>query len=51
MLELHREGKKIYREVPFYTEISSLDIDKNLDEKYKNEKVRLQGIIDCFFEV
>ena len=50
MLELHREGKKIYRELPFYTEISSLDIDKNLDEKYKNEKVRLQGIIDCFFE-
>ena len=27
-----------------------MDIDKNLGDKYKNEKVRLQGIIDCFFE-
>ena len=50
MLELNDGGKKIYREVPFYTEISSLEIDKTLDDKYKDEKVRLQGIIDCFFE-
>ena len=50
MIELHKNGQKVYRELPFYTEISSLDIDSNLDEKYKNEKVRLQGIIDCFFE-
>lgn len=50
MLRLNDEGEKIYREVPFYTEISSLEIDSTLDEKYKNEKVRLQGIIDCFFE-
>jgi ATP-dependent helicase/nuclease subunit A len=50
ILELNNKGKKIYREVPFYTEISSLEIDKTLDDKYKDEKVRLQGIIDCFFE-
>ena len=50
ILELNENGKKIYREVPFYTEISSLEIDKTLDNKYKDEKVRLQGIIDCFFE-
>ena len=50
ILELNERGEKIYREVPFYTEISSLEVDKNLDEKYKDEKVRLQGIIDCFFE-
>ena len=50
MLELNKRGKKIYREVPFYTEISSLEIDNTLDDKYKDEKVRLQGIIDCFFE-
>ena len=51
ILELNKNGEKIYREVPFYTEISSLEIDKTLEEdKYKNEKVRLQGIIDCFFE-
>ena len=50
MLELNEIGKKIYIEVPFYTEISSLEIDNTLDDKYKYEKVRLQGIIDCFFE-
>jgi len=50
MTELYDDGKKIYREVPFYTEISSLEIDKELNDKYKEEKVRLQGIIDCFFE-
>lgn len=50
ILELNEKGEKIYREIPFYTEISSLEVDKNLDNKYKNEKVRLQGIIDCFFE-
>ena len=50
MIEVHKKGEKVYREVPFYTEISSMDIDKSLDKKYKNEKVRLQGIIDCFFE-
>lgn len=50
MIELHKEGKKIYRELPFYTEISSVNIDNTLGEEYENEKVRLQGIIDCFFE-
>ena len=50
MIEVHKKGEKVYRELPFYTEISSMDIDKSLDKKYKNEKVRLQGIIDCFFE-
>lgn len=50
MIDSYNKGEKIYREVPFYTEISSLEIDNTLDEKYKNEKVRLQGIIDCFFE-
>jgi len=50
ILRLHKERKKIYREVPFYTEISSMEIKKELDDKYKNEMLRLQGIIDCFFE-
>ena len=50
MLELNESGENIYREVSFYTEISSLEIDNTLDDKYKDEKVRLQGIIDCFFE-
>lgn len=50
MIELHKSGEKIYREFPFYTEISSIDIDNTLSKDYESEKVRLQGIIDCFFE-
>lgn len=50
LLEVNKENGKIYREIPFYTEISSLEVDGTLGEKYKDEKVRLQGIIDCFFE-
>lgn len=50
ILEIYNLGGKIYREIPFYTEISALDLDKSLPKKYINEKIRLQGIIDCFFE-
>ncbi|MBE6072614.1 MAG: helicase-exonuclease AddAB subunit AddA [Clostridium butyricum] len=51
MIEAYKaDPNNIYREVPFYTEISSLELDKNLGEKYRDEKLRLQGIIDCFFE-
>lgn len=50
MLNSYNKGENIYREVPFYTEISSLEIDDTLSKEYIDEKVRLQGIIDCFFE-
>ena len=50
ILKIHSEGKAIYREVPFYTEISSVEVNKELDNRYKDEMIRLQGIIDCFFE-
>ena len=51
LLKAFKEGRLIKRELPFYTEISSLNIDSSLDEDvYKDEKVRLQGIIDCIFE-
>ncbi len=50
ILEANELGKKVYREIPFYTEISSLEADKTLGNEYKDEKIRLQGIIDCFFE-
>lgn len=50
MIDSYNRSEKIYREIPFYTEISSLEIDNKLDNRYKDEKVRLQGIIDCFFE-
>jgi len=39
------------REVPFHMEISSTDIDKTLPiDIYGEEKIMLQGIIDCYFE-
>ena len=50
LLSAFKEGRLVKRELPFYTEISSLNIDNTLSEKYRDEKVRLQGIIDCIFE-
>lgn len=51
MLSAYNENKLVKRELPFYTEISSLNIDNTLPEKlYGKENVRLQGIIDCIFE-
>lgn len=50
LLKVYNIGGMIYREIPFYTEINSLEIDNTLPKKYNNEKIRLQGIIDCFFE-
>jgi len=39
------------REVPFHMEINSTEIYKNLSpEIYGEEKIMLQGIIDCYFE-
>ncbi|SHK47522.1 DNA helicase/exodeoxyribonuclease V, subunit A [Clostridium cavendishii DSM 21758] len=51
LLRAHKEGKELYRELPFFTEIESTRVNKELkDEIYKDEKLRLQGVIDCFFE-
>ena len=45
------EAKRLNREVPFHIEIKSTDIDKSLSEEiYGEEKIILQGIIDCYFE-
>ena len=39
------------REIPFLIEVKSTEIYEELEEdKYKDESVLLQGIIDCFFE-
>ena len=41
----------VHRELPFFTEISSLNINPELNKEiYQNEKIRLQGIIDGFFK-
>lgn len=49
LLAAHNNGDKVYKELPFFTEISPLDVDDTLPEDIKDEKVRLQGVIDCFF--
>ncbi|MBX7291545.1 helicase-exonuclease AddAB subunit AddA [Clostridium chauvoei] len=51
LLKAYYSEGMLKREFPFFTEVSSLDIDKTLPKEiYKDEKIRLQGIIDCFFE-
>ena len=49
VLNAYNNGDKVYKELPFFTEISPLDVDDTLPEDIKDEKVRLQGVIDCFF--
>ena len=49
MLEAYFKGNKVYKELPFYTEISATETDKTLSNKVKDEKIRIQGVIDCFF--
>ena len=45
------ENKLVRREFPFFTEISSLQLESSLNKEiYEDEKVRLQGIIDLFFQ-
>lgn len=42
---------KIKREVPFYMEVASTEIYKELkDDIYDKEKILVQGVIDCYFE-
>jgi ATP-dependent helicase/nuclease subunit A len=45
------KSRKVNREVPFYMEIQSIEVYKDLpQERYSDEKIVLQGIIDCYFE-
>ncbi|NLK96052.1 MAG: helicase-exonuclease AddAB subunit AddA [Clostridiales bacterium] len=39
----------IYREFPFYTEINPVEVDNTLSKEIQDDKVRIQGVIDCFF--
>ncbi|SHE75264.1 helicase-exonuclease AddAB subunit AddA [Clostridium fallax] len=51
MLKAFNDGKMIRRELPFFTEIPAVLVNEELPKDiYINEKIRLQGIIDCFFE-
>lgn len=51
LLKVFNESGKVYREVPFFIEVPSTLVNPELPEDiYKDEKIRVQGIIDCFFE-
>lgn len=51
MLKAYKENREVYRELPFITEIPVKRVEKDITSKlFDNEKLRLQGIIDCFFE-
>lgn len=46
-----QNAQRVYREVPFHMDIKSTEIYKELPkELYEQEKIMLQGIIDCYFE-
>lgn len=50
VLEAHKRDRQVMRELPFYTEIDVRSVDNSLDDNVSDEKVRLQGVIDCFFQ-
>jgi ATP-dependent helicase/nuclease subunit A len=50
MLKAHSLNSSVKREFPFYMEIPATEIDDSLTDEYEHEKVRLQGVIDCYFE-
>ena len=51
VLKAFNNNNLLRREFPFFTEISSLQLGENLKKEiYEDEKVRLQGIIDLFFQ-
>ncbi|MBS5926798.1 MAG: helicase-exonuclease AddAB subunit AddA [Clostridium sp.] len=49
MLRAYNRGDRVYRELPFYTEIDVHRIDTDLPKEVEGDKVRLQGVIDSFF--
>jgi ATP-dependent helicase/nuclease subunit A len=42
--------RQVYREIPFFIEIPTTEIYSQLPDAYKEEKILVQGIIDCYFE-
>lgn len=42
-------SKNIFREVPFEIQIPAKDYDISFADEYGDEKIILQGIIDCYF--
>jgi len=45
------KSKYVYREVPFHIQLNSTEVFLDLPkDKYEDEYIMLQGIIDCYFE-
>lgn len=44
-----KSGDKVYREMPFNIEISPEEVFKDKDYKGLEDKILLQGVIDCYF--
>ena len=51
IIKVYKNGGIIYRELPFFTKISALKVKEDLPSEFKDEEVRLQGVIDLFFEL
>ncbi|MGG7161489.1 helicase-exonuclease AddAB subunit AddA [Clostridium baratii] len=51
ILKVYNEGGIIHRELPFFTRISASKVKEDISEESYNEEVRLQGVIDLFFEL
>lgn len=46
-----KSAKQIHRETPFFMELPSTEIYKDLSKEiYNDEKILIQGVIDCYFE-
>jgi ATP-dependent helicase/nuclease subunit A len=51
LLKAHKAGTEIHREVAFYIDMPATTIDPTLPKDiYEEEMVRLQGVIDGYFE-
>lgn len=51
LLDCYKDNNLLQRELPFVTHIPADKLSsEGLPDTYKEEVVRLQGIIDCFFE-
>lgn len=45
------KAEKVHKEVPFHIQLDSTEVFTDLPrERYTDEKIMLQGIIDCYFE-
>ena len=51
ILKVYSEGGIIHRELPFFTRISASKVKEDISKESYNEEVRLQGVIDLFFEL